>query len=92
VWFAQHHELIKLAQYGVLLFQATFVLPVLFPRLRWLYVPAGLALHIGIYLTMKAPFFQWIALYAVFIPWATAFKLARQRILQVEVETASRMS
>jgi hypothetical protein len=91
VWFSQHHELIRLAQYGVLLFQATFVLPVLFPRLRWLYVPAGLALHTGIYLTLTAPFFQWIALYAVFIPWATALKMARQRTMEAPVETAGRM-
>jgi hypothetical protein len=88
VWFAQHHELIKLAQYGVLLFQATFALPVLFPRLRWVYVPGGVALHTGIYLTLSAPFFQWIALYAVFIPWAATLKLARHRTFQAPVETA----
>jgi uncharacterized membrane protein YphA (DoxX/SURF4 family) len=78
-WLSQHHILILLAQYGVLLFQATFALAVIFPRLRWLYVPAGLCLHIGIYLTLKAPFFQWIALYAVFIPWTEALRLLRAR-------------
>jgi hypothetical protein len=44
-------------------------------RLRWIYVPAGLCMHIGIYLTLTAPFFQWIALYAVFIPWSEALRL-----------------
>jgi len=78
-WLSQYHTLILLAQYGVLLFQATFALAVIFPKLRWLYVPAGLCLHIGIYVTLKAPFFQWIALYAVFIPWTEALRLVRAR-------------
>lgn len=78
-WLSQQHLLVMLGQYGVLLFQATFALAVIFPRLRWIYVPAGLALHIGIYLTLTAPFFQWIALYAVFIPWAEAWRMVRAR-------------
>jgi hypothetical protein len=53
-----------------LLFQATFSLAVIFPKLRWIYVPIGLCLHVGIFLTLSAPFFSWIALYAVFIPWS----------------------
>jgi hypothetical protein len=80
LWFSQHHSLILLAQYGVLLFQATFALAVIFPKLRWIYVPAGLCLHVGIYLTLTAPFFQWIALYAVFIPWSEALHLVRARL------------
>ena len=79
VWLSQHHILILLSQYGVLLFQATFALAVIFPKLRWIYVPAGLCLHIGIYLTLTAPFFQWIALYAVFIPWSEALQRLRAR-------------
>jgi hypothetical protein len=78
-WLSHYHTMILMGQYGVLLFQATFVLPVIFPKLRWIYVPAGLLLHIGIYLTLKAPFFQWIALYAVFIPWTDAIRLLRSR-------------
>jgi hypothetical protein len=79
LWFAQHHYVILLAQYGVILFQGTFWLAVLFPKLRWVYVPAGLCLHLGILFTLNAPFYQWIVLYAVFIPWARAFQLLRQR-------------
>jgi hypothetical protein len=90
-WLSQHHILILLAQYGVLLFQATFALAVIFRKLRWIYVPAGLCLHIGIYLTLTAPFFQWIALYAVFIPWAEALRLLQARSGQM-VQPASRVS
>ena len=77
LWLSQFHTFILLSQIGVLLFQATFPLAVIFPKLRWIYVPAGLALHIGIFLTLKAPFFTWIALYVVFIPWAEAARLIR---------------
>jgi Vitamin K-dependent gamma-carboxylase len=78
-YMAQHHIPVLLGQYVTLLFQATFALPVLFPKLRWLYVPLGLFFHITIYLTLTAPFFQWIALYAVFIPWSEALNLFRAR-------------
>jgi uncharacterized membrane protein YphA (DoxX/SURF4 family) len=89
-WLSQHHTLILLAQYGVLLFQATFALAVIFPKLRWIYVPAGLCLHIGIYLTLTAPFFQWIALYAVFIRWTEVLRLIRARSGQI-VQPAGRL-
>ena len=79
-WLSQHHVPILLGQYGVLLFQATFALAVIFPKLRWIYVPVGLLMHIGIYVTLTAPFFQWIALYAVFIPWAKVLQLVRTRL------------
>lgn len=75
-----HHTIVQLGQYGVLLFQATFALPVIVPKLRWLYVPAGLILHIVIWITLLAPFPQWIALYAVFIPWTAALRRARERV------------
>jgi hypothetical protein len=80
MWLGQHHILVLVLQWFTLLFQATFVLAVLFPKLRWIYVPIGLGFHSGIYLTMRAPFFEWIALYAVFMLWAAAFKVARDRL------------
>jgi hypothetical protein len=86
LWLAQHHGVILLLQWFVLLFQATFALAVVFPRLRWVYVPVGLALHVGIYLTLTAPFFQWIVLYAVFIPWSRVPQLLRQRVPRLSVE------
>jgi hypothetical protein len=80
VWMSQFHLLVLLSQVGTLLFQATFSLAVIFPKLRWIYVPAGLALHVMIFLTLRAPFFQWIALYAVFIPWSEAVRLIRGQL------------
>jgi uncharacterized membrane protein YphA (DoxX/SURF4 family) len=83
LWLSHHHIPILLAQYGVLLFQATFALPVIFPKLRWIYVPAGLCLHTGIFLTLKAPFFTWMALYTVFIPWTEVLRLLQARFRQM---------
>lgn len=74
LWFARHHTLIYALQIVTLLFQATFALPVLFPRLRWIYVPLGLSFHVGILVTLSAPFLTWISLYAVFIPWSQAVR------------------
>lgn len=75
VWLSQFHILILLGQLGVMVFQITFFLDILFPRLRWIYVPIGLCLHVMIYVTLRAPFFTWMALYSVFIPWRDALLL-----------------
>ena len=80
VWFAQFHILIFALSHIVVLFQATFVLPVVFPILRWIYVPMGVVFHTMIYLTLKAPFFEWIALYAVFLPWSEILRRLRLRM------------
>jgi len=77
-----------LGQFVVILFQATFGLAVLFPRLRWIYVPLGLCFHTMIYVVLMAPFFQWIALYAVFIPWAVALRMLRTRSGPVPASSA----
>lgn len=79
LWFSQYHLLILISQYLVVIFQATFALAVLFPRLLWIYVPLGLGFHIGNIFLLNAPFPQWIALYAVFIPWRRLFQLVGRR-------------
>lgn len=74
LWFAGQHDLMVLLQNIVLIFQATFALAVLFPKLRWIYVPLGLSFHTGILLTLQAPFYEWIFLYVIFIPWSHAYR------------------
>ena len=68
LWAAQFHTLIWLAQLVVLGFQGTFWVTLIFPRTRWLYLPLGLVFHTIIYVTLQAPFWQWMVLYVVFIP------------------------
>lgn len=75
VWMSHFHWLNYIGQWIILAFQSTFLISLLVPKLKWIYVPAGMAMHIGIYLMFKAPFFQWIALYLVFVPWTALFVL-----------------
>lgn len=84
LWLSQFHILIWLGQLAVVTFQATFALAVIFPILRWIYVPAGLMLHTFIFLSLKAPFFSWMALYSVFIPWRDALHWVVSRAAQGE--------
>jgi len=49
-----------------LAFELTFVACVLVPRTTPAYLATGALLHTGIWLLMRAPFFQFIALYAAF--------------------------
>jgi hypothetical protein len=52
---------------GALAFELTFALAILVPRTAWLYVLAGTGMHLAIYAIQRAPFFQTIVLYAVFV-------------------------
>lgn len=81
LWLAQFHVSIFLAQIVIMVFQATYFLVIFFPKLRWVYLPLGLSMHIGIYITLNAAFPQWIIFYSVYIPWALAArKLANATI------------
>lgn len=81
LFVSQFHHFLKFAEYIVLAFQATFFLILFFPKLKWIYLPLGLIFHLVIYVTLRAPFPQWIAMYIVFIPWALVFKwLADHRV------------
>ena len=70
VWLSEKHTLAKVMSVAALYFESTFFLVLLVPRLALLYLPLGIGMHVGIYLAMKAPFFQFLVLYSVFVPWA----------------------
>jgi hypothetical protein len=71
---SRHHNVVAFAQSVVVIFQTTFFLIVPFPKLRWIYLPIGLAFHFGNYFILEADFPQWIMLYAVYIPWSRLIK------------------
>lgn len=77
-WLSQHHTLVQGMSWMAIVFEATFFLVLIVPRLRWIYLPLGAAFHIGIYFAMHAPFFQWVVLYAAFIPWASVAGFRRR--------------
>jgi hypothetical protein len=80
IWLAQQHGLAVLLSWITIWFEGTFFLVLLVPMLAWLYVPVGIALHGGISIAMGVNFFQFIALYAVFIPWQEGFSRLTRRL------------
>jgi predicted DCC family thiol-disulfide oxidoreductase YuxK len=63
---AHSHFFSVLSAVLALAFELTFVLCVLFPRATPAYLATGVALHTGIWVLLRAPFFQFLALYAAF--------------------------
>lgn len=83
VWFAQQHELAVVLSWLTILVEVGFLFIPLLPWLKWLCLPAGVGLHTGIYLAMRAPFFQLIALYSAYLPW---HRLQRRGVLAPRTE------
>jgi hypothetical protein len=81
LYLSEFHYTLTFAELIVIVFQATFFLILFFPRLKWIYLPLGLSFHIIIYVTLRAPFPQWIVLYMIYLPWASIFRwLAAHRV------------
>ena len=68
VWISEQHTLSRLLSAVTLGFELSSPVLLVRPRLAWLWLPIGAAIHTGIYLSVGAPFFQFIALYVVFLP------------------------
>jgi len=64
--FAHAHWIGVASAVITLAFELTFVACVLVPRTTPAYLATGAGLHAGIWLLMRAPFFQLLALYAAF--------------------------
>jgi len=80
VWLGQSYLVAWILGWVTIIFEGTFVLAAIIPRLAWVYLPVGLMLHLGIYVTMKASFFTYMVLYAAFVPWAWCVGEVRRRI------------
>jgi hypothetical protein len=68
-WFAALPTIaLSAISIATMAFEFFFSLAILYPRLIWLFVLAGLAMHTGIYLTQGVgPFFPLVCTYVVFI-------------------------
>jgi predicted DCC family thiol-disulfide oxidoreductase YuxK/uncharacterized membrane protein YphA (DoxX/SURF4 family) len=64
---AQHPHLLVIISIGAAVFELGFVLAILVPALALPFVAFGSAFHTGIWLLQRAPFFQFLALYSVFV-------------------------
>jgi len=83
IWLGQFHTLLQILQIIVMLFQGTFFLVLIFPWTAVLFLPMGVAFHTGNYVFLSTPFYQWVTLYAVFVPWTQAVQfLSRFRRVQ----------
>ena len=67
LWLAQNFWLCVAGSVMAIAVEVFFFVAVFVTGARKYLLPAGAALHAGIYLTMAAPFFTWVALYAVFL-------------------------
>jgi hypothetical protein len=73
-WVGQYHTFATVASWVSILFETTFWVVLVVPRLARLYLPIGFAFHLAIYIIQRAPFFSFMALYAVFVPWREMFR------------------
>jgi hypothetical protein len=79
LWLADQHWLTVVLSWFTLLWEGSFFLVLVFPALALLYVPLGVALHMGIHVMMRATFFGFLACYSVFVPWrAIILRLSRR--------------
>jgi len=81
IWLAQQHTLCIVLSVGALLLELFFFVALILPRTVPFFVVGGVLLHVGIYLTMWADFFQLITLYVVFFNFERLpiFQWNRQR-------------
>ncbi len=80
LWLADQHWLVVVLSWFTLLWEGSFFLVLVFPALALVYVPLGVALHMGIHVMMRATFFGFLACYSVFVPWRAIIQRLRQRV------------
>ena len=68
LWLAQQHVTACFLSWITILWEGTFFLMLIFPRLVWVYLPVGISLHLGMALAGVAWFPRFLALYVAFIP------------------------
>jgi hypothetical protein len=70
LWIADHAWLAHLSAAGLLATECLFFLVLLAPRLRWLFVPAAVALHAGTWLALRLDYSaQLLSVVIVFVTW-----------------------
>jgi hypothetical protein len=69
LWVARHDWLCVLLPASALVFQLGFISVVFWPKMRWLWLPAGVLFHAGTYLLMDVGGYvnAWVWLYVVFL-------------------------
>jgi len=72
LWIADHAWLAHVAAYGLLAIELLLFGVLLEPRLRWVFLPAVIALHAGTWLTLRLDYSaQALSVIIVFVTWPT---------------------
>jgi hypothetical protein len=74
VWIGHYHSVALIASWISVFFEATFWLVLVVPRLALVFLPVGIGFHLAVYAIQRAPFFSFIVMYSVFIPWRDVFR------------------
>ncbi len=75
--FAQEHTFMWLLGWFTLIFEGFFWIVLVRPRWGWLLALTGISFHLGIFMTMRAPFAMYLPAYAALIPWSEWFGKTR---------------
>jgi hypothetical protein len=75
-WIGQSHLIATMASWGSIVFETTFWLVLVIPRLALVLLPVGIGFHVAIYIIQRAPFLSFVWLYAVFVPWRDVVRRA----------------
>ena len=68
LWLARHARACRTASALALVFEMTFWLVIPFPRLAWIYLPAGLIFHLGTAMLMRIHYWIYVVpAYVVFV-------------------------
>jgi hypothetical protein len=79
LWIAEHPRVAHLAAYGLLVTECLFFLVLLISRLRWVFIPAVIALHIGTWVTLRLDYSAWaLCVVIVFVTWPSAVARVRK--------------
>jgi hypothetical protein len=69
---------------GSLLLETCFPLVLFFRRLRWVFIPAAVAMHVGVRLAIGLDYSaQWLTLVIVFVDWAVVTDWLRRSVERV---------
>jgi len=67
---------------GALLLETCFPLVLFVPRLRWVLIPAAVAMHVGIRLTLGLDYSaQWLSAVIVFVNWPALIASIRRGVV-----------
>jgi hypothetical protein len=84
LWIADHAWLAHVAAFGLLAIECLFFAVLIKPALRWVFIPAAVALHVGTWLTLRLDYSaQLLSVVIVFVTWpaVVAWLSVRRRAL-----------